>query len=400
MTDDLPAENPVLETCVGLWTDRHFPPEMIAAQARAYGDSEYVDGVLIPDQLSGFVPRQLWTPENTPLAAVIGDPDSALDAFMVAPYLHAVAPELALHLTTDSIRRRPAELVQSMLTLAHLTGGRATFQVGAGEAKQTVPFGHPAKQGLSRLDDLLRIYRRVLETDGPFDFDGRRTQFRGAFLGGARSVLPTVWALGGGPKLTDTATSYADGMAIAVPNALATPERVGETVDAVRTQVEQKGRDPEAFRIGLWVTTLVHPDRAVVDAAFRNPVIKFVSAATGRIDPTEWEREGLGLPFPEGWSYPKDLLPYGLDDDLVRAVVDATTDEHIDRAWIAGQPREVAARIHPYLEAGIDWVMPIDYLGVVGDPTDAQASVAGLIELCAHLKAGVSSAAPAVAVQV
>ena len=378
----------MLETCVGLWTDRHFPPELITQQARAFGESEHVDGVLIPDQLAGFVPRQLWTPENTPLAGVIGDPDSALDAFMVAPYLHALAPDLGLHLTTDSIRRAPAELVQSMLTLAHLTGGRATFQIGAGEAKQTVPFGHPARQGLSRLEDLLRIYRRVLEHDGPFDFDGRRTHFRGAFLGGARSAPPTVWALGGGPKLTDVATSYADGIAIAVPNALSKPERVGETVDMIRTQVEQKGRDPRAFRIGLWVTTLVHPDRSVLEAAYRNPVIKFVSAATGRVDVGEWEREGLGLPFPEGWSYPKDLLPYGLDDELVRTVVDATTEEHVEQAWIVGQPQEVAARILPYLEAGIDWVMPIDYLGVVGDPADAKASLGGLIDLCAALKAG------------
>lgn len=376
----------MLETCVGIWTDRHFPADALAQQCRALQDSGVVDGVLIPDQLAGFIPRQLWTPENTPMAAVTGDPDSAMDAFMVAPYVHAAAPELNLHLTTDSVRHGPAELIQSMLTLAHLTGGRANFQIGGGEAKQLQPFGHPTNQGMSRMRDLFQIYRAMLEHDGPFDYEGKRWTFSRAFLGGARQHLPTVWGLGGGPQLTDYATSWADGLAVAIPNALTSAEAVRNAVAAIRHQVAEKGRDPGSFRIGLWATVLMHPDPAVIQRACHNPVMKFVSAATGRVDSRQWAEEGFALPFPPGWTYFKDLLPYDTADELVDAIVAATTEEHVRKAWITGTPGEVAEQIIPYLQAGIDWVMPIDYLPIVGDPADAPYSVGWMVELCAALK--------------
>jgi phthiodiolone/phenolphthiodiolone dimycocerosates ketoreductase len=376
----------MLETCVGVWTDRHFPADLMSQTCRALQDSGVVDGILIPDQLSGFIPRQLWSPDNTPMAAIIGDPDSAMDAFIAAAYAHAAAPELDLYLTTDSVRRNPAELVQSMLTLAHLTQGRATFQIGGGEAKQLQPFGHPTNQGMSRMRDLFEIYRRALEHDGPFDYEGKRWTFTAAYLGGARQHVPKVWGLGGGPQLTDYATSFADGIVIAVPSAQPTPEAFREAVITLRRQVESKGRDPDAFRIGLWVNTLLHPDPAALELSFANPIIKFVSAATGRIESSQWDAEGLGLPFPQGWTYFKDLMPYATSDELVQEVVAATTDEHVRKAWIAGSPADVADQIMPFLDAGIDWVMPIDFLPIVGDPTDGQAAGKWMIELCAALK--------------
>jgi phthiodiolone/phenolphthiodiolone dimycocerosates ketoreductase len=376
----------MLETCVGIWTDRHFPISALAEQCRALESSGAVDGVLIPDQLSGFVPKQLWKPENTPFAALLGDPDSAMDAFMVAPYVHAAAPALNIHLTTDSVRRAPAELVQSMLTLAHITEGRANFQIGGGETKQTAPFGHPSNQGMSRMKDLFQIYRRFMEAEEPISFEGRRWQLDRAFLGGAKQHRATLWGLGGGPQLLDYATSWADGLAVAVPNVLTSPERAAESVAAIRRQVEEKGRDPDAFRIGLWASVLLHPDAAKLDAALENPIIKFVSAALGRIDTSLWDQEGLSLPFPEGWTYFKHLLPYAMDDRLIENVVGATTREHIRRAWLIGSPQDVAAQIKPYLDVGIDWVIPFDYLPVVGNPADAAASAGWMIELCTAMK--------------
>jgi phthiodiolone/phenolphthiodiolone dimycocerosates ketoreductase len=369
-----------------LWTNRYFPASVIAEQAKVLQDSGVVDGVLIPDQLAGFVPRQLWTEEHTPIASIVRDPDSALDAFMVAPYIHAAAPRLNMHLTTDSIRRAPSELIQSMLTLAHITEGHANFQIGGGEVKQTQPFGHPHKQGVSRMIELLQIYRRVLDTEGPFDYAGKRWTFDRAFLGNANEHLPTVWGLGGGPQLTDTITSLADGIAFTVPNAFSTPEQVADAISAIRKQVEQKGRDPEAFRIGMWAAVLLHPDQNALERAFDNAVIKFFSAASGRVESSQWEDEGIPLPFPPGWAYYKDLLPNNTPDALVDAILAATTREHVERSWFAGSPADVAAQIQPYLNAGIDWVMPFDYLPVAGDPADAPAAVGWMVELCRALK--------------
>ena len=280
----------MLETCVGVWADRHFPITAIAEQCKAFDASDTIDGILIPDQMAGFLPEQLWKPENTKFAELVHDTDSSYDAYMVAPYINAVAPGLNLHLTTDSVRRPPAEQVQSMLTLAQMTEGRANFQIGGGEVKQTGPFGHPTNQGMSRMKDLFQIYRRFMDEDEPIDFDGKRWHLERAFLGGAKQYKPTLWGLGGGPQLIDYSTSWAEGLALAIPNAPPHPRRSRRPIADIRKQVEEKGRDPENFRIGLWVSVLMHPDPAKLEAAYENPIIKWFSGTMGRMNPGEWDK--------------------------------------------------------------------------------------------------------------
>lgn len=381
----------MLETCAGVWADRHFPIQAIAEQCKAYEASDAIDGILIPDQMAGFVPIQLWTTENTPMAAIAHDTDSSLDAYMVAPYISAVAPGLKQHLTTDSVRRPPAEQVQSMLTLAHMTGGNANFQIGGGEVKQTGPFGHPTNQGMSRMKDLFQIYRQFMDSDEPIDFEGKRWQLEKAFLGGAKEHKPTLWGLGGGPQLLDYSTSWADGLALAIPNVTPTPEQTAELVAGIRKQVEEKGRDPKEFRIGIWVSVLMNPDPDKLEAAYENPLIKWFSGAMGRMDPGDWKKEdGMELPmFPEGWTYYKNFRPYATEDSFIEQVLGAVTREHCVGAWATGSPQEVADWILPHLEAAdVDWVMPFDYLPVVGDPADAPQAAAWMIELCGLLKKG------------
>src|ERR1700757_3218886 len=146
-----------VETAIAVWADRHIPPRLIQQQCAALEATGALDGILLADQLTNFIPRQLWTAENTPLAAVHRAPDSHPDVFTMAAYIAAAAPGLDLTISTDSVRRAPAELVTTMLTLANITEGRASFHIGGGEIKQTGPFGHPTNQGMSRMEDLFRI---------------------------------------------------------------------------------------------------------------------------------------------------------------------------------------------------------------------------------------------------
>ncbi len=376
----------MLETCVGMFPDRHVPVSMLREQCKVLETHPGVDGVLLPDQLASFVPQQLWKPEYTPMAELIGDPDSLHDAFSLAGYVAAVAPSLKLNLTTDAVRRPPAELVQSLLTLSALSESNVNIQIGGGEYKQTQPFGHPTNQGMSRLSDVLQIYRRFMDSDEPFDFEGRRWNLKQAYLGGAKQFRPEVWGLGAGPMLLDHVTSWADGLATSVPSAFASPDRVGTAIAGIRKQLEKKGRDPEKFRIGLWFSVLLHEDDTQLERAFNNPLVKFVSGAMGRIDTRLWHEEGLGLPFPDGWTYFKDLMPYGMKDSLVDDIVAAVTPKHMERAWLLGSPEDVAKQVQPYLEAGVDWVMAIDYRPVVGAPEDAAAAATRGADLCAAIK--------------
>src|SRR5205807_9896901 len=105
-----------IKTALALWGDRHFPASVVAEQGKAL-HAAGVDGVLLADQFGNFIPPQLWTTDVTPSAAVLPDPDSHSDVFALGGYLLAAAPGLDLAVSTDSVRRPPAELVQAMLTL-------------------------------------------------------------------------------------------------------------------------------------------------------------------------------------------------------------------------------------------------------------------------------------------
>jgi phthiodiolone/phenolphthiodiolone dimycocerosates ketoreductase len=178
------------QTSIAVWADRHLEPQLVAEVAKYLEGSGVADGVLLADQTTNFLPQQLWTAANTPMAQVMDDPDSHSDVWVIAGYLLAHAPSLGLTVSTDAVRHAPAELVQRMLTLANLTAGRAAFHIGGGEAKQCEPFGHKRSQGMSRMEDLFKIFHLLLDADRPVDFEGRRWTFKRAWIGNAR--LP--WA--------------------------------------------------------------------------------------------------------------------------------------------------------------------------------------------------------------
>ena len=375
-----------METVASVWADRHFPIGAIADQCRAVHGSGVVDAVLIPDQLANFIPQQLWTAENTPLAQMMGDPDSTSDPFVIGGYVAAAVPGLGLHLTTDAVRRPPAELIQSMLTLANVTEGNAVLQVGGGEVKQTKPFGHPTKQGPSRMKDLFRIYRKMMDSDGPIDYEGKRWTFKDAYLGGARQHKPEIWGLGAGPDLFENTAAYADGLATAVKMAFPTAEETHEAIASVRRRMEELGRDPSGFRVQLWATALLVDDEEQFEQAAANPIIRYITGTLGRIETWRWaeEGEGMALPVSEDWTYYRYLLPYGMSDSEVQGVVDAVTPEHVRRAWFIGTPEDVAKQIEPFAAEGVDSICPFDYLPIWNG--DAEGAVRRMIELCGLLK--------------
>ncbi|MDB5976853.1 MAG: luciferase family protein [Nevskia sp.] len=377
-----------VEVAIALWGDRHLPVSAVAAQARALEASGVVDGILLADQLVNFIPQQLWTPRNTPAASFLGDPDSHSDAFTLAAYLSALTPSLSLSVSTDSVRRGPAELIQTMLTLADITQGRVTFHIGGGEVKQCKPYGHKRSQGLSRMEDLFKIYKSWSEDHGPLTHQGNHWSFDKATIGRAMPHKPRIWGLGAGPKLIDHATTYCDGLAATCPPVWGGPEAFGKARAEILEQVRRKGRDPSKFNTAVWFPVMLTENPEQVQLALANPLVKWMSGIFGRIDAKLWREVGLESPIPEDWNYFTHFLPYDTPQSFIDSVLAKTTDEHVRQGWLIGTPKEVAAMIQRYIDAGADWVCPMDYLPLVLDPSEAEAAFARSIELCRLIKAG------------
>jgi phthiodiolone/phenolphthiodiolone dimycocerosates ketoreductase len=271
--------------------------------------------------------------------------DSLSDAFTMATIAGAAAQNLGIACTTDSVRRGPAELMQTMMTMANLTEGKAIFQIGAGELKQTKPFGWKRSEGLARMEDMLKIFRLLWESEEPFDFEGNFWNYKKAWLGSTRTHRPQVWAMGGGPKLYDLAVKYADGLQTIAPFVFPTPEGWAEHVKSMKQELERNGRDPEQFGFGMWFMVMAHEDRDLIEQALQNPLNKWMSAVFGRLNQRDWAKEGIKSVFPEDWHYSLKLLPYDWSREQVDGIVNQVTPEMVRKSFVIGTPEEVAAEV-------------------------------------------------------
>jgi phthiodiolone/phenolphthiodiolone dimycocerosates ketoreductase len=330
----------------------------------------------------------MWNPRNAPVAAMMPDPDSNADPSAIAGFAACAAPGVGLTVSTDAMRRGPAEMMQTMLTLAAMGGGEAALQLGAGEIKNATPYGYNRSEGLRRHEDHLRYYDLYWKSeDGTVTMDGHFWKYDRATIGGARPARPRIWALGGGPKLIDLAISYADGFATMVPNVLQTPEIFAAFVKKTRAELERRDRDPDKFDFVPWMFTLIHEDPDVIRRAFDNPVLKWMVGNFGRFNNRDWAGYGLEAPFGTDYHYAMNLLPNWItDQNYIDEVLGRVTHRHCELCFFYGSPKEVAAQIQPYIHAGANVIDLIDFLACALTLEDLQLHLGRQIQVCSLIK--------------
>jgi phthiodiolone/phenolphthiodiolone dimycocerosates ketoreductase len=376
-----------LEVSIPFSGSRYLPPQAAGQFAQALEASGVVDHFQAWDQLTSWYPQALWRPEIAPAAAMIGDCDAFQDAFVSAAFAAAMTTDLGVAVSTDALRRGPAEILQTMLTLSDGVGRPAICMLGAGELKQALPFGYRRAEGLDRLEDTLRIMTLLLDKPGLVDHDGHQWKYQGAWIGGAKPHRPRFLAMGGGPRLMQIAAELADGFVTIAPFAFASPEQYAEAVTSVRRDLERRGRDPEAFTFGLWHAALITEDGEDVDRLLDNPLLRFFAAMAGRLDQKAWAAEGVEAVFPDDWHYALKLLPAALSDAEVESVVARTSRRMVERSYTIGSPKEVAETMAAYTDAGATYHSVCDMAPFVRPLETAASALAAQIESCRLLKA-------------
>jgi phthiodiolone/phenolphthiodiolone dimycocerosates ketoreductase len=367
---------------------RHYPIQAATEAARVIQASGVVDSVCVWDQMTFFAPPRLWRPENSPLAAAMPDIDSFPDPYVVLAQIGAAAPGLGLTTTSDAVRRGPAELTQTLLTLAGVTGAPTMVQMGAGELKQCRPFGHKRSQGIKRLEDTFRVFRKFMDSAEPIDHDGHHWTLQNAWLGAARpAIRPQLWALGGGPRLIEAAARYGDGFCTAAPFVWNSPAQAAERISAIKAQLADNGRDPDAFGFGLWWICLMHEDAGVIEQAMANDYIRWISATMGRFDPDAWRQIGIEPPMGDEWHYASHLLPLSYDEQATAEILSRATPVVVRNSWFHGSPQAMADQIAPYIDAGVTFVQILDFVPLTRSAEEAPAGLGRTLELAGRLKA-------------
>ena len=375
-----------MEIAFPMQLGRHFPASMTLELAKALRETGLIDYLHGWDQLGGWWPSGLWSPEFTPMAEVSPDASSFPNWVSMLSAAVAAAPGSGTAMAMDSIRRGPADTWQMMLTMANLTEGKAQFHMGAGEIQNTKPFGWKRTTGFKRYEDLFRIFKLFWESDEPIDFEGNIWKLDRAEIGFAKPFKPQIWGLGGGPKIIDVATSYGDGFGTLCPQVAHSPERVNEMVSTFREQLERKGRDPDQFTFGIYVSMALHEDDDVIDAGLDNPLLRWMTATIGRVTMSDWDQVGIEPPFPRDWHYSMDLVPLHVSKEEALEIASRVTPEMTDRAFFRGTPTKVAADLQAYIDAGASWISIIDLLPSVLDPAEGEKAMGRTLELAALLK--------------
>ncbi|HUY27748.1 MAG TPA: LLM class flavin-dependent oxidoreductase [Candidatus Binataceae bacterium] len=217
------------------------------------------DYVLFPDHIVLEGPERQFDPHAL-----------AWDMVAMATYAAAATKRIRIgHLVLCNLFRHPAITAQSLMTLDHVSGGRAVAGLGSGwtesEFRMTgIPFP-PITARLRMLDEALTVVKS-LWTKEQTNFDGEFYKLKDAILWPkpVQKPHPPIFVGGGGKGLLRIAAKHADYLNI-IPDAgkgghismdnfrNLTTESFREKTALVKEEAKRNGRNAEAVKFSSFL---------------------------------------------------------------------------------------------------------------------------------------------------
>jgi len=325
-------------------------------------DSGRYHSIWLPDHMVSFWPDSIWTPEFTDLATVSPSPHRHLDGLAVAAAAAALTQNVPIATAVvDTVRRHPSLLAQTALTIDHIAKGRFVLGLGSGETENTVPYGFDFSKPVSRFEEALTVIRLLWESDGPVDFEGRFFRLHHARLDTEpyEGRFPKIWIGASGPRMLQLTGRHADGW---WPAGAWSPEEYAQKLAVVRRAAEEAGRDPAAIVPALITPCLIGDDRELADI-LQAPLVK---AWILQISAPALRAFGFEHPMGEDWGGYQDINPMVLTRDRILGMLEKVQPEAILAVIPHGSPRQVAAQIKGFVDAGLRVPKILDYGGMAG----------------------------------
>jgi phthiodiolone/phenolphthiodiolone dimycocerosates ketoreductase len=357
------------------------PPESPPVEAHRMAVQGYeaagLDFIAYGDQQSLTIPRSIWTPDLCP-SAELYHIDSWLEPWPLVTDAALATERIRIGITaSDVVRRPPSILAQLALTLDHYSHGRFFIALGAGEMKQCTPYGIPRDRPFGRLEETLKLLRLWWNTDEPIDYDGTFWKVKNGVIGVAPYSQggPELLVAGGPGKAQRFGATLADGWLSYTP-ASPSPEAYADEVAQFKLFAEEAGKDPDPMTRMMMFTVVLGDDDDHVDELTHNAAIRWDTAALVTGGET-WRRHGMANPLGDDWAYVRDLIPMEWSREDALKIVDQVPTEMVRKLRFCGTPKEVAQMIQPYIEAGCNHVLALDYGALVSSGDLGQAAAGG-----------------------
>lgn len=356
------------------------PPIAPALAGVRAAEAAGFDAAWWSDHFLHWFPPGVWTPDVTPMASIVRSPHAFLDptAVMAAAAVSTERIRLGTAVT-DSIRRHPAVLAQTFLTLDHLSEGRAILGIGVGEAENILPFGFSYEKRASRLIEALEVIRLLWSTIEPVDFQGDHFTLDQAILGaepfGDRP--PPIWLAAHRPRVMRAAAEYADGWLPVITD----PAEYGAALGRLRAATVAAGRPEGAVTAGLFSWIVVDEDRETARRMLDDTLLRMVALTA----PTEdYHRAGAEPPLAKGWGL-LHYVPTQLGREEALAMAAAVPHEVLEGYFTWGTPDDIVARLAEYRAQGLEHVY-LANVTALADVTKAASSAALLTDILHGLR--------------
>jgi phthiodiolone/phenolphthiodiolone dimycocerosates ketoreductase len=359
-----------------------MPPASAAVKFAQRAEADGFDAVWWPDHLMGWHPDSLWTPDLSPLADSQPNPHTYFDPLVMMGAVGAQTTRLRVGVVvTDLIRRHPAVLAQTMLTLDHLTGGRAILGLGSGERLNIRPYGLPWDRPVARLSEGIDVMRLLWQAEGPVDFEGTFFTLTKAVLGLApHGQAPQIWTAAHGPRMLELTGRKADGW---LPTKM-TPADYEISLKAIRAAARCAGRDPDAITPALLGYVLIGPDEPTVQRLTEHPLVRALCVL---LPAAVFRKLGVEPPLmtagDEGSGF-HDFIPTRVGREEALRIVAAIPPEVVRHYAFCGTPEQVAGQVREYAAVGLRHLVMWN-ITAFGDPALAKYSFAALRRLRAEL---------------
>ena len=348
-------------------------------------DSGRYHSIWLPDHMVSFWPDSIWTPEFTDLAVASPSPHRHLDGMAVAAAAAVLTENVPLVTSVvDTVRRHPASLAQSALTIDHLAKGRFILGLGSGEAENIEPYGFDFDRPVSRFEEALHVIRLLWDSDGPVSFDGQFYRLQHARLDTEPydGRFPPIWIGASGPRSLDISGRYADGW---WPAGAWTPEDYAQKLARVRGSAERAGRDPMAITPCFIQVCVMGGDDTALAQILDAPLVKsFLLQVSAEL----LGSFGFDHPMGEGWRGFHDIDPAVLTRERIVDFLDRVEPEMILAVVPHGTPKQVAQTVKEYVDAGLRVPKILDYGAMAGldhaaaSADNVRAAEDDLIALC------------------
>lgn len=347
-------------------------------------DNDTYHSVWLPDHMVSFWPDSIWAPEFTDLAVHSPSPHRHLDGLAIAAAAAVSTKNVSIGtMVVDTVRRHPAMLAQTALTIDHLSKGRFILGLGSGELENTAPYGFAFNKPVSRFEEALTVIRLLWDNEGPVDFEGQFFRLEHARMDTEPYAgrFPRLFIGAVGPRMLDITGRFADGWYCAGSY---TPEQFIARHKVVKESAERAGRDPGAI-VTAYMTPSLIGEKDEIAEMLEAPLIK---AYILQLSAADLGKFGFEHPMGPGWNGIHDLDPRTLTRDAVVELLGRVRPEPLLAMLPHGTPKQVAAHFKGFVDAGVQVMKIMDYGGMAGTKFGARSgqkvreAEAELLRLC------------------